>query len=269
MSFLFDVVKSAELIKEIDMNVKIAIICVIIGFLGVSCKMVEKSGGCQKEARSYTVKRLGCAMKIDADWDKPQWKGVEPVTLGCYMGDKPEHFPLTQAKVMYDDANLYVIFKVEDRYVRAVGQGYQAKVCLDSCAEFFFTPSDDVSQGYFNVEANCGGAMLLYHQMERGVGLVPVADEDMDKIEVAHSMPKLVTEEITEPTTWTLEYRLPVSMFAKYAPVIMPKSGAEWKANFYKCGDLTSHPHWLTWSFVDKPKPDFHRPEFFGTLVFE
>ena len=38
------------------------------------------------------------------------------------------------------------------------------------------------------------------------------------------------------------------------------------RANFYKCGDKTAHPHFLSWSPVSTEKPDFHRPEFFGEL---
>jgi hypothetical protein len=34
------------------------------------------------------------------------------------------------------------------------------------------------------------------------------------------------------------------------------------------CADATSHPHWLSWSPANLSEPDFHRPEFFGTLVF-
>ena len=41
------------------------------------------------------------------------------------------------------------------------------------------------------------------------------------------------------------------------------------RANFYKCGDKTAHPHYLSWSPIDTPKPDFHRPEFFGELLFD
>jgi hypothetical protein len=41
------------------------------------------------------------------------------------------------------------------------------------------------------------------------------------------------------------------------------------RANFYKCGDLTAHPHFLSWNPIDLPKPDFHRPEFFGTLTLK
>lgn len=220
-------------------------------------------------AKTYKVARLEGEMKIDADWNKPQWQGAEPVTLENYMGERPEHFPRTQAKLMYDDENLYVIFKVDDRYVKAVHEGYQSAVCQDSCVEFFFTPGVDIGVGYFNVEMNCAGTMLLCHQKSRGVEVVGLADEDLDKVEIANSMPGLVTEEIPEPVTWTLEYRLPLEILVKYAPVARPQSGVVWKANLYKCGDQTSHPHWLTWSYIDLPAPDFHRPDFFGELVFE
>ena len=41
------------------------------------------------------------------------------------------------------------------------------------------------------------------------------------------------------------------------------------RANFYKCGDKTAHPHYLSWSPIDTPKPDFHRPDFFGELLLD
>ena len=37
--------------------------------------------------------------------------------------------------------------------------------------------------------------------------------------------------------------------------------------NFYKCGDATLLPHYLSWSQIDTEQPDFHRPEFFGELL--
>jgi len=60
--------------------------------------------------------------------------------------------------------------------------------------------------------------------------------------------------------------RAPMVPFS--APVHRPGPGVIWRANLYKCADLCSHPHWLTWSFVDRSQPDFHRKEFFGTLRF-
>ena len=108
----------------------------------------------------------------------------------------------------------------------------------------------------------------MYHQVSRNHCSKELSDNDLDQIQIASSLPKLITKEIKQPVTWTLEYKLPFSILAKYTEVITPARGVEWKANFYKCADRSSHPHWLTWSIVDLPKPDFHRPEFFGTLIF-
>ena len=62
---------------------------------------------------------------------------------------------------------------------------------------------------------------------------------------------------------------IPFAIIEKYASLKKPGQGVKWKANFYKCGDKTSHPHWLTWSVVENPKPNFHLPQYFGTLQFD
>ncbi|MBN2376468.1 MAG: carbohydrate-binding family 9-like protein [Sedimentisphaerales bacterium] len=221
------------------------------------------------EPMKYEVQKLGSPIILDGNWKKEAWKNVPALEIKNYMGEKPEHLPRAQAKLLYDDNNLYVIFRIEDQYVRAVATEYHDSVCADSCAEFFFTPSPDISQGYFNIEINAGGTMLFNYQIKPHEAAVKVASTDCDQVEIFHSQPKIIEPEITEPTTWILEYCVPFSVIEKYAPFTKPCSGVIWKANFYKCADKTSHPHWITWSVVDRPQPDFHRPEFFGTLEYK
>lgn len=222
-------------------------------------------------AMELIVNKTTDPCNIDADWDKPFWQKVTPQKLAHHMGEKPQHFPEVLFKVAYNDNGLYVIFKVKDQYVKAVVEDrFQGSVCLDSCAEFFFTPSDDINDGYFNLEVNCSGKLLFHYQTARNENNIKIAPEDCEKVIVAHSMPDLITEEIQEPVTWTLEYFLPFEVIKKYLPdAHSPASGVKWKANFFKCADKTSHPHWLTWSKVDLPRPSFHEPEYFGTIVFE
>ena len=220
------------------------------------------------QTQTYIVHKLQGELTIDADWNKEVWQGVEPLQLNYYMGEKPAHFPKTEVKLLYDDENIYVIFRVEDQYVRAVAQNYHGRVWEDSCVEFFFTPGSDIKEGYFNLEMNCGGTFLFCHQTARGENVKYVEISDCQQVEVAHSLPKIVYPEIKEPVTWVVEYRIPIYILEKYANVTRPALGAVWRANFYKCGDKTSHPHWLTWSPVDNPTPDFHLPEYFGVLSF-
>jgi len=96
-----------------------------------------------------------------------------------------------------------------------------------------------------------------------------VADEDLSNLKIAHSMPKVVENEIIEPVRWTIECKIPVSLLSKYGKIVNPSPGVIWKANFYKIADKTSNPHYLTWSLVEQVIPDFHLPEFFGKLIFQ
>jgi hypothetical protein len=85
---------------------------------------------------------------------------------------------------------------------------------------------------------------------------------------IAHSLPARVEPELQENVTWTVEYRLPFGMLSRYRTIVRPAPGAVWRANFYKCGDKTSHPHWLAWAPVRSARPDFHVPGSFGEVKF-
>ena len=172
-------------------------------------------------------------------------------------------------KIACDDTAIYVMFRVEDRYVRAIAAKHQDSVCGDSCVEFFFTPGFDVLQGYFNFEINCGGTILFHFHPGSKKGGIEIPASECDKIITAHSLPRIVDPEIRESVAWTVEYAIPIALLKRYCPVSTPRPHALWRANFYKCADNSSHPHWLTWSPVDCPKPNFHLPRSFGVLEFE
>ncbi|MDA0710129.1 MAG: carbohydrate-binding family 9-like protein [bacterium] len=221
-----------------------------------------------KEPLTYRVARLPESIAMDAQWDKPAWQSVAPLVINQHMGETPGHRPRVQARIGWQDDAVCVIYRVEDRYVRAVAENLQDSVCRDSCVEFFFTPGTHLGLSYFNIEINCGGTMLFWWHPEEKKA-VPVAAEDCGAFEIAHSLPKIVNPEMDTPTTWTLEYRLPFSVIKKYCPeAAKPARDVVWRANLYKCGDATSHPHWLTWSFVDHATPRFHMPAYFGQLTF-
>jgi hypothetical protein len=184
------------------------------------------------------------------------------------MGPRPSHFPKTEVRIAWEPAALHLRFRVEDCYVRARAVRHQESVCRDSCVEFFFTPGPDPSRGYFNVEVNCGGTVLFHYQPRPRQGEIEIPRAVCERMVTAHTLPCQVDPEIATPITWEVQYRLPFALLAGYCPVDGPGPRTLWRANFYKCADQTSHPHWLTWAPVDHPRPDFHRPEAFGNLVF-
>jgi hypothetical protein len=216
---------------------------------------------------SYTIERATQPLgRPDAVVCSPLWARTPVAEVANYPWPDSGHRPRTRARLLYDDTWLAVRFDVEDQYVRAVAQAFQDPVCRDSCVELFVSP-DPASPAYFNFEMNAGGVMLLRRCGSRHM-YGPVTDEDGATIRVSHSMPKQIEPEIATPCSWSVEYHVPFTLFAKYFEVPAPKQGTQWKCNIYKCGDDTSHPHWGTWAPVQAERPDFHRPESFVPLLF-
>jgi hypothetical protein len=243
------------------------ITCLCLSVLTIQCR----NKGDKSSGKNYTcrVRKTDIPPEINAVWNHRAWKSAQTLWLSNFMGERPSHFPETRVKLLYDSQNIYVIFNVRDRYVRAVEKEINGKVWLDSCVEFFFSPGADTERGYFNFEANCKGVFLFEYHPGNGDSSGFVGIEDCNKIEISHSLQQNVENEITEPVEWNLEYTIPVSVLKKYMKVDEPGPGVTWRANFYKCADQTSHPHWLTWATVNYPSPKFHLPEFFGRIVFD
>ncbi|MGV3685885.1 MAG: carbohydrate-binding family 9-like protein [Daejeonella sp.] len=248
-------------LKTVKYTLSLLSIIMLCSFIVLSQEMPEV----HPAGPSYKVKKLKGNMKIDADWNKAQWRNIKPLNITNLMGKAPSFIPAAQAKMMYDEKNLYVIFRVNERFIKVVTDKINGPVWRDSAVEFFFSPDATEPLKYFNLETNGGGTPLLGYNGDRRI---QVDEMDIRKIEIAHTLPKLVDPEMTEPREWVIEYRIPVLMLEAYSKITRPAKGVEWRANFYKIAENTSNIHFLTWSVVKNDKPNFHLPRFFGTLKF-
>jgi hypothetical protein len=213
----------------------------------------------------YKVRRIPAASLEAVDFSR-----AEEGRVGHARPESSDHRPETTFRVLHDGTNLYVRFDVKDRYVRSVQTAYQTPVSSDSCVEFFVWPK--AGKGYFNFEVNAGGTLLLYYvedptRTEQGLKrYTPVPEQWGRQVVVRSSLPAVVEPEIAEPVLWHVCYQVPIALFEAFVGDA-GRVGAVWRANFYKCGDKTSHPHWLAWSPVSAL--NFHLPECFGELALE
>ena len=104
-------------------------------------------------------------------------------------------------------------------------------------------------------------------QLESEKDAVSAQIEELEQVQITHTLPDLIIEEITEPVEWQLGFFIPFSLMEKYVGSIENLMDQEWKGNFYKCSSGTSHPHWASWSPVDEK--NFHLPHCFGILKLE
>ena len=168
--------------------------------------------------------------------------------------------PVCAGNLARCEEGLAVRFHVQGLDLRARNLGDNGRQWEDSCCEFFVQePGGD---RYFNFEINCIGKILGASGADRH-GRVRQDPDALAQIRRITTLPEQEFDEAGTLRSWDIAVLIPFGLFGA-DPACPP---ASLKANFYKCGDETAHPHFLSWSPIDTPQPDFHRPEFFGELV--
>ncbi|MBI9102170.1 MAG: diphosphate--fructose-6-phosphate 1-phosphotransferase [Spirochaetales bacterium] len=158
------------------------------------------------------------------------------------------------------EKELLLKYVVTEESSRATFSEPNTAVHLDSCVEFFINPGDGT---YFNFELNPIGTCYLGHGKSRQ------DSKPIPQAEMVTTVPSLGKAPFTEREgkTWTLTVAIPLSIFKGFE--LQNPSGLNFEANFYKCGDELKTPHFISWNPISTPQPDFHRPDFFGTIHFE
>ena len=157
-------------------------------------------------------------------------------------------------------SHLAVMFHVRGLDLRATQIEDNGRSWEDSCCEFFVT--DPYDGTYYNFELTCIGSLLSSKRKSR-LDSVLREKEDVARVIRHSSLAHEETEISDRIFSWTVAMLIPYDLIGidrDNVPVSV-------RGNFYKCGDLTAHPHFLSWNPIGTPKPDFHRPEYFGELI--
>ena len=221
------------------------------------------------DAPVYEVRRSAIPPEHRGAWDGPVWGLAPKLAIAHFHPRSSDHRPATEAALLYDDDHLHALFRVADRYVRSVHTAYDSDTYKDSCVELFVQPPGRI--GYFALEVNAGGAFSLRHiedptrTSNRFAKWVMVAPDIAATVRVSHSLPSVVDPERTEPVDWWVELSWPFAAMEPYCGPLRPVRGQRWRANAFKCGDQTSHPHWASWAPIGEAL-NFHQPAYFGWL---
>ena len=171
------------------------------------------------------------------------------------------HKPIVAFDVARGDKHLFISFFVRGSYIRAVNNEYNSHVYQDSCVEFFAKIPGDSE--YYNFEFNCIGTALSSKRKSRTESN-HYSNEQMARIKTWSSLGNEPFEEKEGIHSWQVVVAIPFDMMGVDSNN-MPEMI---NANFYKCGDKTSIPHYVSWNKIETENPNFHRPEFFGELYF-
>ncbi|HNX66072.1 MAG TPA: carbohydrate-binding family 9-like protein [Bacteroidales bacterium] len=174
-----------------------------------------------------------------------------------------QYKPDVQFAMAYGLKEIYLKYYVKESHTKAEKSKINEMVCEDSCVEFFVSPGDDGI--YYNFEFNPIGTIHL------GCGTgrhdrIRIDSTIAGQVRTLGSMGTTPFAEISGDNSWTLTVAIPLEVFIKHK--IDNMKGMVFHANFYKCGDRLTTPHYVTWNPVKTDRPDYHRPEYFGKIIF-
>ena len=174
----------------------------------------------------------------------------------------PDAFPFRpdcNVTLAHDGHNIAMLFHVRGLDLRAMETEDNGRMWEDSCVEFFV--QDPSGEKYYNFELTCAGRLLAsegatrHERPRRGA-------EVLSRVRRYSTGEGAPFQKDGGIYSWTAGMLIPMDLFGA-------DGVKKLRGNFYKCGDKTAHMHFVSWNPIDLPKPDFHRPDFFGEIILK
>lgn len=218
-----------------------------------------------EEFPRYDVRRAAARIEIDGDLKDAAWRRAKVATDFHFNWWTEGEKEKTEARLLWDDENLYVGYYCHDRHISAEVTKRHGPVSLDDCVEIFLSPNPAKPRNYYGFEINAIGTMLNFIRADWWTGGQYSEPEGVRYRTSLHGLEKKTDSPGDDH--WVLELAIPFRNFARDAAHTPPRKGDVWRINLNRAGGKTN-PQYSTWSPVRTPKPNFHAPESFGYIRF-
>lgn len=168
--------------------------------------------------------------------------------------------PQVYYTIAHGQGSIFLKFYVEEQFVTAACGRANDPVYEDSCVEFFIGFDE---KGYYNFEFNCIGTCLA----EYGTGRDDRRCLPEESVEKVRSLSVIHRNDRAKVVSWSITLAIPYSTFTYHC--LTSLSGMQCRVNFFKCGDALPEPHYVAWTDIEAGEPNFHLPQFFGTMIFK
>ncbi|HEX5746813.1 MAG TPA: carbohydrate-binding family 9-like protein [Archangium sp.] len=219
-------------------------------------------GGGPPPLPEYTVRRAAKAPVIDGELDDAVWKDAAPVVLrGSFDGRQPSL--RTEARLTYDDQNLYVAFDVEDPDVWGTLRERDAPIYEQEVVEIFLDANAD-GRTYNELQVSPHNVNFDAYFPARRQGMDLSWDSGM---KTAVKVRGTLDNPEDRDEGWRVEMRIPFERLAE-VPNRPPKKGDRWRFNLYRL-EHVGRQQVEGQAFSPLFVGDFHALPRFGWLVFE
>jgi len=216
-------------------------------------------------AAEYQIRRAASPVTIDARLDDPAWRDAPLMSAFQFCWWKEGEKEPTEARMLWDELNLYVAWFCRDRHISATVTARHGPVSRDDCVEIFVSPNPAKLRNYYTFEINAIGSMLNRCRTGWWSGPPTWEPEGVRHRTTFHGLPE--KRESADDDHWVVELAVPFRNFARDAIHTPPQPGDTWRLNLNRTGGLTNRQS-SVWSPIPAPVRSFHTPEAFGLVRF-
>lgn len=189
---------------------------------------------------------------------------TELQTIATLNWSEYSYKPKVDFRIAYYQDQIWLKYYIIEENIMAKETNVNGSVYKDSCVEFFISP--DRNDVYYNFEFNCIGTPHVGYG-EVGTKRTLLDPEILKLISIKSSLGNKPFEEKTGGHQWEMMIIIPIECLAFNKDLTL--KGLKANANFYKCGDDTATPHYITWNPINTEIPNYHQPKYFGEILFE
>lgn len=221
------------------------------------------AAGC-RQSGDYVVHRASGPLQIDGVLAEPAWDRAAKAGPFVRSLDGKPCSAATEARLLWDDANLYVAFLAEDPNVASPFTHDDEKLYTSNVVEIFLNPSGDSSH-YDEIEVAPTNALF-------DASFSGGPRQGMDLSWSSHAQHAVhVDGTLNDPRDvdrgWTVELAIPFASLTGM-PRPRPERGDRWKFNLYRLRQGPGQPN-EGQAYSPPMRGDFHALDRFATLRFE
>ena len=227
--------------------------------------------GQAQEIREYIVKKTSSTIEIDGLLNEPDWVNAGLTEKFVIYNTGAETRLSTQAKLLWDDTNLYISFTSEDPDVWGEMVNHDSHLWNEEVVEVFCDPDGDGLQ-YLELQANPLGTKLdLVMSKAYSAGGSADFSWQLEDFKVGIGIKGTQNDLTDVDTLWICEMALPFQHLAFCAPTknFPPLDGDQWRLlmtryDYERTG--SKRVEISAWNKLDNR--GFHAPDKFGRIIF-
>lgn len=222
-------------------------------------------GGQAGALPEYRVKRSDKAPAIDGKLDDAAWAQASQVELAASYDGRPAQRK-TRARMLWDDANLYLAFDCEDPDVWGSLRSKDDPIYNEEVVEVFLDANGD-GKTYNELQVSPHNVQFDAAFVARRSDL-PAATKWESGMTTAVQVKGTLDNDADRDQGWTAEMKIPIAGLLE-VPHVPPQKGDVWRFNLYRLEHHVRRQQIEGQSFSPLFAGDFHHLPKFGRLVFE